>query len=262
MTTASPQNRELYLELLAAKALDDLSRNEVVKLEELAPLFPEIDAEEMARLTASIQLALTPTSTDPLPTDLRERVMADADAMMAPQGTPPIQPQVHRLGVRESFAWFAATAAALLALLGWLGRPGDVSPLVRATPAEMRRDLMAGKTNYLQVSWNDGKHPFATPVTGDVVWSTPRQEGYMLFNGLPVNNPSQQQYQLWIIDPERDEEPIDGGVFDVTSSGTVVVPINPKLGVVDPKAFAITVEKPGGVVVSTQENLPLIAAVP
>ena len=78
---------------------------------------------------------------------------------------------------------------------------------------------------------------------------------------MPPNDPSQEQYQLWIIDPERDAEPIDGGVFDVASSGEVVVPIQAKLKVLKPAAFAITIEKPGGVVVSTQERLPLLAQV-
>ena len=83
----------------------------------------------------------------------------------------------------------------------------------------------------------------------------------MRFVGMPVNDATAEQYQLWIIDPDRDEEPIDGGVFDIESSGEVVVPINAKLAVLNPAAFAITIEKPGGVVVSTQERLPLIAPV-
>jgi anti-sigma-K factor RskA len=83
----------------------------------------------------------------------------------------------------------------------------------------------------------------------------------MRFVGLPVNDASVEQYQLWIIDPARDDEPIDGGVFNVSNSGEVIVPIDAKLQVVRPQAFAITIEKPGGVVVSTQERLPLLASV-
>jgi len=66
---------------------------------------------------------------------------------------------------------------------------------------------------------------------------------------------------LWIIDPSRDEKPIDGGVFDITSDIESIVPINAKLAVGQPTVFAITVEKPGGVVVSDQKRLPLIAKV-
>ena len=40
----------------------------------------------------------------------------------------------------------------------------------------------------------------------------------------------------------------------------VLIPIDAKLAVADPKAFAVTVEKPGGVVVSTQDRVVLLAA--
>jgi hypothetical protein len=73
------------------------------------------------------------------------------------------------------------------------------------------------------------------------------------------------QYQLWIFDAERNEAyPVDGGVFDVLDGATddVVVRIDPRLPVRRATAFAITVEQPGGVVVSTRERLPLLAALP
>jgi anti-sigma-K factor RskA len=78
---------------------------------------------------------------------------------------------------------------------------------------------------------------------------------------MPVNDPTVEQYQLWIIDPTRDDEPIDGGVFDIASTGEVIVPVQAKLLVNQPTAFAVTIEKPGGVVVSTQERFPLLATV-
>ena len=55
--------------------------------------------------------------------------------------------------------------------------------------------------------------------------------------------------------------PVDGGVFDVDSSGSVTIPIDAKLKVDSPYLFAITVEKPGGVVVSSRERLALVAPV-
>jgi anti-sigma-K factor RskA len=91
--------------------------------------------------------------------------------------------------------------------------------------------------------------PFSE-VTGEVVWNKSRNEGLMIFQGLPVNDPKVAQYQLWIVDPSRDERPVDGGVFNVTASGRIIVPVNQKLSITDPKAFVITREKPGGVVVS------------
>jgi hypothetical protein len=70
---------------------------------------------------------------------------------------------------------------------------------------------------------------------------------------------------LWIFDADRDPaHPVDGGVFDVPAGadGDVVVRIDPRLPIGRATAFAITVERPGGVVVSSRKRLPLLAALP
>jgi len=82
----------------------------------------------------------------------------------------------------------------------------------------------------------------------------------MRLSGLPANRSAAEQYQLWIVDPSRDERPIDGGVFDIPAGvDEVIVPIDAKLRAADPKAFAITLEQPGGVVVS---DGPLLVVAP
>lgn len=83
----------------------------------------------------------------------------------------------------------------------------------------------------------------------------------MRFVGLAVNDPRQLQYQLWIFDKNRDQAfPVDGGVFDITPAGEVIAPITAKLPVGEPMLFAVTVEKPGGVVVSKRERIVVTAA--
>ena len=82
----------------------------------------------------------------------------------------------------------------------------------------------------------------------------------MRFVGLPKNDPRVEQYQLWIFDPAQSEAtPVDGGVFDVDDRGEVIVRIDPKLKITGPTLFAVTIEKPGGVVVSDRSRLVLIA---
>jgi hypothetical protein len=55
---------------------------------------------------------------------------------------------------------------------------------------------------------------------------------------------------------------VDGGVFDVDrETGDVVVPITARLKVVEPTLFAVTIEKPGGVVVSKRERIVVTAAI-
>jgi hypothetical protein len=130
------------------------------------------------------------------------------------------------------------------------------------TPQQMRADFLANAHDLIRIVWSDGPTPIAG-AQGDVAWSKSEQRGYLRFEGLPVNDPLVEQYQLWIFDKNQDEKtPIDGGVFDITSTGEVVIPIQAKLRVREAYLFAVTIEKPGGVVVSDRSRLPLLAAVP
>ena len=47
--------------------------------------------------------------------------------------------------------------------------------------------------------------------------------------------------------------PVDGGVFDIAASGEALIPIDAKLPVGAGTIFAVTKERPGGVVVSDRE---------
>lgn len=63
-------------------------------------------------------------------------------------------------------------------------------------------------------------------------------------------------YPCWICDQlQNPKTPLDGGIFDINSFGEVIMPINAKLKARNPKMFAITIEKPGGVVVSKAEKV-------
>ncbi|MEL7497810.1 MAG: anti-sigma factor [Planctomycetota bacterium] len=101
---------------------------------------------------------------------------------------------------------------------------------------------------------------------GRVVWSDEKQQGYMVLNGVPVNDPTIEQYQLWIFDTDPAQEiPVDGGVFDidaasVNADGSVIVPFKSHVPVDKAVQFAITIEKPGGVMRSKRERIPLLAA--
>ncbi len=138
--------------------------------------------------------------------------------------------------------------------------PDAGAPTAAPTPPERRASLL-GREGTVTLDWSATKDEAAQGASGDVVWSTAQQEGYMRFKGLQPNDPERSQYQLWIFAKGQDERyPVDGGVFDVGSSGEVVVAIDPKIHVDAPTLFAITVEKPGGVVVSKRERIVLTAA--
>ena len=139
----------------------------------------------------------------------------------------------------------------------------DGASIVSAEPVSLnqQREELLQQPETRVYPWTAGPTPMDSEIQGNVVWNQKLQAGFMTFEGLPVNDATLTQYQLWIIDPSRDKHPIDGGVFDINDQGQVIVKINPKLEVLDPQAFAITIEQPGGVVVSDQSRLPLLAAV-
>ena len=118
---------------------------------------------------------------------------------------------------------------------------------------------LEAQSGTVKVVWQDD-------VEGDLIWNQEKQEGYMRFRGVAINDPDISQYQLWIIDSVRGGAPVDGGVFDIsapeTDDGDVYVRIQPKLQVKQPAAFAVTVEGPGGVVVSDQDIVLATAAWP
>ena len=97
--------------------------------------------------------------------------------------------------------------------------------------------------------------------SGSILWSSELQGGIMTLRGLTANEPTSEQYQLWIVDRGREGPPVDGGVFDVPAGeDQLQVLVDAKLLVGDPAAFIITVEQPGGVVVSRQDRVVMVAA--
>lgn len=210
----------------------------------------------------------------PMPTRVRDRIGADAAGYLPGRRSGTVVPamidEVPRVPSRSPFAtagwWVAACLAVAVAWLGATVRRDDVPSASAVAPAKLRLRLLADDPNAVTVAWKAGQDPAVAAAgsdLGDVVWSPGRQQGFMRIRGLAVNDPAVEQYQLWIFDAERNADyPVDGGVFDVGADGEVVVPIDPRLPVGKATLFAVTVEKPGGVVVSTRERLPLLAQVP
>jgi anti-sigma-K factor RskA len=140
------------------------------------------------------------------------------------------------------------------------------APTPKAPPISEQRDqLLANAPDVTMLEWTATADPNAKGAKGDVVWSEREQRGYMRFVGLTPNDATKFQYQLWIFDKDsgrnsNDKFPVDGGVFDVSSTGEVIVPISARLTVRDATLFAVTIEKPGGVVVSARERIVVTAA--
>ncbi len=267
------------LDLLIARALGQLDDGEA---DELELRLAGVDADTRERLEAQVDTALTATGHASALTEARAgageppseallgRLEADADrffgtgtgtvtdlgeARARRQGRSPAdraEPKHTRRPplTRGLTAWSGWAAAAVLALVVWVGRPGPEPVIIPPSATEARAALLS-EPGTETLAWSPSTWADFEQVQGDVSWNDARQEGYLRLVGMPANDPGNAQYQLWIVDPERDERPVDGGVFDIPPGAEEVsVPIRATLAVDRPAAFAITREKPGGVVVS------------
>ena len=134
--------------------------------------------------------------------------------------------------------------------------PVDPDNGPQATDIDAAYAALLAKPGVVTAPWGynpDGGDIRFASCGGQIVFDPETQTGYMKLTGMPVNEPDMEQYQLWIVDAARPDETtdrIDGGVFNVDSSGEVIIPVTAKIVANEPVVFALTLEKPGGVVVS------------
>jgi hypothetical protein len=300
MSEPGSQNQpdEALVDLLIKQVTEGLSPAEQRALDVLDSAVARDNLREFERAVAAVSLAGS-TNAQAMPEALAQRVAREAEEhFAATAGTPTGQKVTDLAAARNAasartpppaeprraaprsgaYGWFAAAACLVLAVLAWnrsppappvavvVPPPVEVTPpipkpVVPPTPAEERAALMA-QSDSMKITFGATKDPAAAGVSGDVVWDPVTQRGFIHLAGLAANDPKLRQYQLWIFDGGRDKRyPVDGGVFDVPSNATeIVVPIHAALPVLSAKAFAVTVEKPGGVVVSGREHVVVLGA--
>lgn len=247
------EKNDRFDELRAGRAMGDLSHEEMAELEKLAAGTDLHDDLEFDLLAAAIEVEALRDSAEPLPASLRARLEKHADAMANPAAEKIIRPPVsawRKLVGSPLTGWAAAAAVAFGFFLAKEKEPLPPA-MAEAKLRSAAPDLIERKFAGLGTFKDAG---------GKVIWSDELQQGYMTLTGIPANDPKKAQYQLWIVDPKRDEAPVDGGVFDIPADGSpVVVPISAKLALTNPQAFVITLEQPGGVVKSKQEKVVALA---
>ncbi len=183
--------------------------------------------------------------------------------------------------VRGYGGWVAAAACLALLVTQRQGvGPGRISPVgsdvIRTgstnnaqLPLEGIGKAVIGQVNEL-VSTLFEQRPEDMPVitlyspeddlqskaVGSVIWSPQRQMGVLLAHGIaPIDKPG-DTYQLWIVDTLRDQRfPVDGGVFSIDaptgSDAPAAITFRPAQPIGHAAAFAVTIERTGGVVVSS-----------
>ena len=270
------EQRDLFFDLLAKKAVYGLDEAEDNQLGEFDGDVVDAEFRSLEMTAAAIGLAGV-GEIEPLPDHLRARILKNS-----PHGAEAHDEQPAKIytatdvfgGKRSNwFGWLgwatAAVACVALALNIWSTRIQPIEQAKNQNPPEtpqvvsdrQKHDELIAAGSAIKANWAAGNVKEIGAVTGDIIWSDEKQTGYMLFRGLPVNDPA-TCYQLWIFDKnQKKETPIDGGVFKVTSEGEVVVPITAKLKANSPYLFAVTIEKDGGVVVSDRQKIAALAKV-
>jgi hypothetical protein len=286
------------VDLLIKQVTEGLSPDEQRALDVLDSETASAYARDLERAAAAVTLAgsapVGAATEEPLPSGLAQRLAQQASEHFASLDkvadisaarldaadearASATEPRSNRYG---GYGWLAAAACLVLAIFGWQRSPAPrVAPVAEVptpspplaqplpqpappTAAEERAALLA-KSDSLKIPLAATKDPAAAGMSGDVVWDPATQRGFLHFAGLAANDPAVHQYQIWIFDAGRDKRyPVDGGVFDVPANAAeVVIPIRATLMVRKPAAFAVTVEKPGGVVVSGREHVVALGAI-
>lgn len=271
MTEARKQRLE---ELLADRALWGLEEGEQ---QELRHLLDEFGLDEQEALdswetsTSLLTVAFLGNREENMPEGLAKTLETDAlkhflknQSMSLEDVSNAIEPEEHKprlTAVPASRPWASWLLTAAAVLLSAFLIADRFATETLPSLADQRSELVASATDLLRYDWSEGPSDLRGQPSGDVMWSDEQQSGFMTFRGLPANDKQSTQYQLWIFDKERDAaKPVDGGVFDIPAEGgEVIVPIEAKIDVREAFGFAVTVEEPGGVVVSEREHIVVLA---
>ncbi len=251
----SPAPEDDRLDRLADRALFDPGEP-VMATDDLA------EATELELAASAAYLAMAPPAHagGPLPEAVRARVMADARRYFA--GVP-TRPRIAAPGrgraasLIASAGWVAAAASLFLAFWAW--KPAPIA--LPMTPSEQMQELSRA---YRPIRLSATDHPLARGAGGELIWSGDRQSGFLKLQGLAEVDPKKGAYQLWIFDRDRDARyPVDGGLFGVDdATRPTIIPIRASVPVREPTLFAITLEPPGGVVVSDRKRIMLTGTLP
>lgn len=272
-------NFDRLMQLLSDRAVAPLSVEEERELETLlakAAATPQgalaLNAgSELERAASVTAAALTSAGKpSPMPAAARARMLRAGEAIVSarieskPNSQTKSQPGKPSRSFVQWGGWAAAAVLAIAASALFFRTPPKPAPA--PTNVALVAELKA-KAGTLITPFTATGDANAPTLQGEVVWNQSEQRGFLRLKGVTNNDPTKEQYQIWIFDGGRDADfPVDGGVFDVASQevdpqGELVVPIRAKLEVRQPAAFAFTVERPGGVVVTKRDRVVGLAKV-
>ncbi|MGI9087726.1 MAG: anti-sigma factor [Chthoniobacterales bacterium] len=140
----------------------------------------------------------------------------------------------------DRFQWLPWALAACLAI-------ACVILLADRSATRERLSLLEHRNAFaqLRIATLSSKLETAPNAGAVVVWDGAKQEGVLKVSDVPPNE-SNRDYQLWIVDPDQ-KQPVDAGVFHLEEKGVREISFRPKGHVTSAKAFAVSLERKGGV---------------
>lgn len=169
-----------------------------------------------------------------LPGHLEARVM---DAIRAEKReAPPVTPAASG----SMLNWLPWALAACLAL-GCAFLAADRARIRKEIARLEKRDVFA----QMKIATLASQLESAPRANAVVIWDAERQEGVLKLANVPANE-TDRDYQLWIVDPDY-KQPVDAGVFHLSEEGTTKISFKPKSRVTTANAFAVSLERKGGV---------------
>lgn len=267
---------ERHAELAALHALDLLEGAEKIGFEALIANNSELRALVAELHESGASLALAVRQVEP-PTGLRARVLAAADTspqLPIPDASAPTrEDKVIPFMASRFIPWGVAALFAVAAVLFGF-RSATLRSENEALRTERELAVVAYKMAQNQLSERTlvaekmiadlgaqlkhtedlsrlkitalasllGNTPEAKAIA---VWDPTQQSGLLTVEKLPAIA-AEQDYQIWVVDPQY-PIPVDGGVFKPDSSGKAVLTFKADKPIKQVAAFAISLEKKGGV---------------
>ncbi|HEX4707985.1 MAG TPA: anti-sigma factor [Candidatus Udaeobacter sp.] len=186
-------------------------------------------ARELREAAGNVALTVPPRTP---PASLKQRIMREI-AMKTEERT--VVPQR-----RAPFGWVPwAMAAALAVFCGLLAV--DRVRLQRQLADIRAVDPLMQTTFYTLAP----SAPAPADAKATVAWQPGRQSGVIRISNLPAPQPG-KDYQLWAVDAEH-KDPISAGIVRVDKNGVAQIRFNPVEKAEHVKAFAISLEREGGV---------------
>jgi anti-sigma-K factor RskA len=270
-----------YIEsgILELYILGEVSHDEKLQVEAMAVKHQAIKAE-LEEIERSMELFAAEHAIEPSPL-LRNRVLNSLVTNLADDNNFPTKtsaPHIHQAPVVEmqpaksvnfyKYAFAACLALLLVSTVALFNVYNSLQQSKGQVVALSTQNQRMTKTVNLQSQQLDifrGEYKlFKLPGTGKtpkasmmVAWSPVKKN--VVINMAALNlpeNDARHQYQLWAI---VDGKPVDLGVFDARPDSVTMMKVMKPVD--KPQAFAVTLEKRGGSVNPTMENLTVIKTI-